>query len=387
MWSIVFIALLIRILVKPLRMTTFDVYRDAGRHWLQAETLYSGRMGFVYSPAVAAFFAPFALLPRSLGLTLWLGLNLAVFVLGLNHFLRTCPAGAFTPLKKMWVNLLLLPLVVGNLDVAQANPFVIGLLLLSVGSARKENWPAAALSIAVAASFKIYPLSLGLLFILAAPAAFALYLAAALLVCSVLPFAVQAPAYVWHQYLGWEKTRLADNRLEYSARHAPMDMWLILNHIFGRVVPEFWYHLLQVGAGAAIAAYVITGRIKGWSKERLLVGLFFLACIWMTLFGPATEGFTYILLAPPVILACLEARAPERPAWLKFLLLSSAILLFAAMIKNSFLHSLTHLESLRIMQPVAALFFLAYCLGWLLNDGYWRPSVPKSERQSVPVHA
>src|SRR5262245_11130047 len=43
----------------------FNDYVLAGYHWIQGEYLYGNWRGFIYSPIVAAFFAPLSILPSA----------------------------------------------------------------------------------------------------------------------------------------------------------------------------------------------------------------------------------------------------------------------------------------------------------------------------------
>jgi hypothetical protein len=43
--------------------------------------------------------------------------------------------------------------------------------------------------------------------------------------------------------------------------------------------------------------FCLVGVRMNWPKERALAGMLALVCIWMTLFGPASELQTYVLLA------------------------------------------------------------------------------------------
>ena len=370
-WCIVFCGLTTHFIFSPLRLTTFDVYRDGGSAWLTFKAIYKGGMGFVYSPIIAALFSSFSRLPRLAGEIVWLLLNQGCFVFGLRAMLKCNLISKCSAAEFITSNLLLMPLAIGNLDVAQANPFVIGLLMYAVATARREQWAATAILVSVAGAFKIYPLSVGLLIALMAPSRYSAYLVSSVLALILLPFAFRPPEYVGSLYHAWISTRFADNRLEYSARHAPLDLWLALNQFGGWHLSESCYRCIQMGGGAAIALYVVVARTRKWGKGRVLVGIFTFGCIWMTLLGPATEGFTYILLAPPAIFVFLEVRAQKQPFWLKFLLYATVFLLLTAIVKNSFVPSLRRSVPLRLMQPVAALLFLSYCLGWIFNGLYW----------------
>jgi hypothetical protein len=83
----------------------------------------------------------------------------------------------------------------------------------------------------------------------------------------------------------------------------------------------------------------------------------------MTLCGPATEGVTYILLAPVVVFALVQAFLEPQSVLLRTLVCCAYTLLFLTAAKNSLLPHLSPLT--RMMQPLGALIFLSYCLFWL----------------------
>src|SRR4029078_9975421 len=61
----------------------------SGKHWLASEPLYSGKRGFVYSPLVAAFFAPFSVLPVAAASILWRLLSAFIFVAAVCKWLKS----------------------------------------------------------------------------------------------------------------------------------------------------------------------------------------------------------------------------------------------------------------------------------------------------------
>jgi hypothetical protein len=87
-WTVVLVVIVLRPLLLSHRGTSFDTYQLAGSRWLRGEDVYSQWMGFVYSPMVAAFFAPFAWLPVSLANILWRILNAALLLGGLAAILK-----------------------------------------------------------------------------------------------------------------------------------------------------------------------------------------------------------------------------------------------------------------------------------------------------------
>jgi hypothetical protein len=116
-------------------------------------------------------------------------------------------------------------------------------------------------------------------------------------------------------------------------------------------------------SGIGIALYCAIRQRRGWPLSRVLAALFSLACVWMMLCGPATEGVTYLLLAPVVVFALVQAFLEPQSALLRTLVCCAYALLFLTAAKNSLLPHLSPLT--RVMQPLAALIFLCYCLFWL----------------------
>jgi hypothetical protein len=381
-WVIIFLGLAIRTLANPNRATAFTVYRLAGNHWLSAQHLYGDWRGFVYSPLGAIFFAPLALLPPGWGNLCWTWLNAGIFLLGVHALLGSGIYPGIKPGYHGIVYVLLIPLVLGNLDTSQANPMVIGFVLLAVAAMPAERWNGAALCVAAATYIKIYPLAVGLLLFLLAPRRLGWRLLLALLVLGLLPFLFQHWSYVSQQYHEWIATRSADDRRLYPIKDVPLDLWFLLVRFGHLPIPGIVYSAFQVLSGGLIAVFCLFGIHKGWPHERLLGGLLAWVCTWMTLCGPATELQTYVLLAPVVVLTLVEACLHLQKRWLQVGLLSVYALLVLAVARTSFLPSLKSLWVLTI-QPIAALIFVGFCVAWLLPDTIWRKEFSGSGSQGL----
>ncbi len=365
-WLVIFLGLAVRTLANPNRATAFTVYRLAGSHWLSGEHLYGDWRGFVYSPIAAVLFAPFGNLPPGWGNLCWTWLNAGLFLLGVAAVLASGIYPGIKPKHRGIVFLLIVPLVLGNLDTGQANPTVIGLLLLAVAAVPAERWSLTALCVAIATYFKIYPLAVGLIFFLIAPRKFGWRLLLALLVLGILPFLFQHWSYVSQQYHEWVSTRSADDRRLYPLKDVPLDLWFLLVRFGHLPIPGLAYTAFQVLSGGAIALFCLVGVRGNWPKERVFAGMLALVCIWMTLCGPATELQTYVLLAPAVVLTLVNAFLYPRSIWLRVGLLVVYFLMVLAVARTSFLPSQKGLWILTI-QPVAALIFLACCLVWFMR--------------------
>src|SRR6516164_9133668 len=78
----------------PRHTGCYDVFAEAGRHWLNVQTLYEPDNPvylelFRYSPLGAALLTPLALVPDPVGNALLRLINLAVFVPGLWWWSQT----------------------------------------------------------------------------------------------------------------------------------------------------------------------------------------------------------------------------------------------------------------------------------------------------------
>jgi hypothetical protein len=341
----------------------------AGLHWMRGEYLYGNWRGFIYSPVTAAFFVPFSCLPPAIAYSLWLLANAAALLGGLTALLILFPGLSQKCVGIIY--LLLLPLALGNLDVGQSNPLVVGLLMFAIAAARVERWNIAAICVAIPTFFKIYPLAMGMLICVIAPRRFGWRLLVAILLFAVAPFLFQHWSYVSDQYHAWIETRISDNRLSYPDKYVPVDLWFLL-HWVGRLPIQPWFYaLIQAGTGAAAALLCIWGKWKNWRMERLLIGLFFLGSAWMPLCGPATEAHTYLLLAPALVLALVQSFHERQPTLLRGLL--SLAFILQLINHDSRTLYLFHFKQRWVFsaQPLSALLFLGYCVYWLLNDSFW----------------
>jgi hypothetical protein len=369
-WTIALAVLVARPLLLSQRGTSFDTYNLAGSHWLRGQNVYTQWMGFVYSPVVAAFFAPFALLPTAIANIIWRLINAAALLGGLSALLRSNLFVGVKPAFAGVAYLVLAPLALGNIDISQANPLVAGLIMLAIAAVYTERWNWAACCIALATFFKIYPLAVGLLICVIAPRRFAWRLFGSLFLLALLPFLFQHWSYVSNQYGEWITTRTADDRRNWPIEKLPLDLWFIIHWVCRLPISQKAFTLIQLGSAAAIAVMCAFGTWKKWNSGRVLIGLFCLSAIWMTLCGPATESYTYLLLATPAILALLDSLDSSLVSWIRFWIWASVTLQLLAIARASFLPHFKPFWALASL-PVSALLFLVYCLAWLLDDAVW----------------
>ncbi|MBV9488179.1 MAG: DUF2029 domain-containing protein [Verrucomicrobia bacterium] len=369
LWTMVLLIVCIRIARLYPQHDVFVTYVSAGRKWMESQALYSTTRGFVYSPLVAACFAPFSWFPGWIGAIVWRLLNAATFCWAVSWWLKVGLPPEIPRTAYPLVFLLLLPLALGNINNGQVNPAIIGLLMVAILAAHLKRWTLSAVCIGISAYLKIYPLSVGLLLVLIFPRQLSWRLALVLIVFAALPFLLQQPAYVQEQYQRWFSTRAADDR-RMNMDIAPRDLAMVLKlvHIH---LSSHAFMFLQVLAGAALAALCAFGRwFRRWSDERVLTCIFALGSCWMLLFGPATESATYVMLAPALVLTLVQAFYQPTPSWMRFLLSASYAVLLSGLMIDSFakLRKSVYVMS---VQPSATLLFAAGAVIWILVSSRW----------------
>jgi hypothetical protein len=90
----------------------------------------------------------------------------------------------------------------------------------------------------------------------------------------------------------------------------------------------------------------------------------------MLLFGPSTEAATYVILAPPLVLAMVQSFHQSRyPAMRLWICTSYAVLLLGSLM-NSFLSLKKGVYTMSV-QPFGGLLFAGYVLTWLMIPSLW----------------
>jgi hypothetical protein len=369
LWSAVLLGICIRIGLVSRDHDVFATYADAGRKWINSQPLYSYTRGFVYSPLIAALFAPFSRFPHWLGGILWRLLTGSVFLAGIFLWLKQGLHAEILQSRYWLVFLFILPLSLGNFNNGQVNPLITGLLMIAIVAAHRRQWILSAVCLGLTAYLKIYPLSVGLLLVLLYPRQLGWRLFVTLVLMGALAFALQHPSYVLEQYQRWFGTRAADDRRT-NMDIAPRDFAMLLKALHINLSSRILL-ILQLLAGIGTAAVCIYGRIRHWSEDRLLVALFTLGTCWMLLFGPSTEDATYAMIAPPLALAVAQAFGEKIPGWMRSLVCSSYAVLLIGLVLNAFF-SLKKTPYTMSVQPFGALMFLVYVVIWIFSSSLWR---------------
>jgi hypothetical protein len=320
-WCILLLVICIRVAISPRAHSVFPIFSTAGRNWLHGQNLYYPYFfdpdldNFRYSPLAATVFVPWSALSDRIGNVVWRLFSAGLYLSALAWLARTALPVCLNRSQQALLFLLAVPLSIGCLNNGQSNVVLITLLLACTAAAQAGRWNLAAGCVALATLFKIYPIVLGLLLILVYPRKFTARFLLALAVGLSLPFLLQRPDYVARQYVHWWDLLMADNRLERPISNmVSRDLWLAIR-LAAVPMSSAGYHVIQVLLGGGMALLSLAGRFAAWPQHRLLTMIFSLAGCWMVLCGPASESCTYILLAPILAWAVLEAGLDGRPLW------------------------------------------------------------------------
>jgi hypothetical protein len=298
-WSVLVVFVCIRGAAAPHSHSCWHVYyQPAGLNWWQGNELY-GRVADTcrYSPLIHAGLAPLARMPERLGGLLWRLLNTGVFLAGMWAWSRHVLPVSLTNTQRALLFLLTLPLVIGNINNAQANLLMFGLLLLGWAALAQERWKSAGAYLALACLIKLYPVAAVMLLLLIYPRRLGFSFIGALVVGLALPFLLHQPEYVARQYGNWLANLRTDDRTQWVVEASYRDLWLLFRNWHVPVTTRS-YLVIQLMAAAGIALVTLALRWRGVPSRLLLNAVLGLAVCWMTVCGPTTESSTYCLLGP-----------------------------------------------------------------------------------------
>lgn len=398
-WLLVLCVISVRLtFAAPRSANVYQTFVNASQYWLEGHDLYcqiaaDGHLDdYRYSPSVAVLLVPLSLLPDRVGGILWRWLSAAILLGALAWFCRSAVDRPLSPNQRAALFLLILPLCAGNLNNGQSNPLLLGLLLASVAACADCRWNIAAACLTIACLLKVYPIALGLLLVVVYPRQLGWRLTLGLAGGFLLPFLTQRPLYVIEQYGQWIDYLGHTDRQRLSVEGAYRDFRLLCR-VWLVPIDGLTYAIVQLASAAAMAALCLYGRLAGWPPGRLLPLLLGLACCWMTLFGVASESATYMLIAPSIAWAILQAQLDRRSVVLQAGLWATYALFAAAQFANWFPDGAVLLHSLG-SQPLATLLLLIGLLAiecGMVRGGRARPAeagpVQDSDPESNPTGA
>lgn len=313
-WGTVAVFLLVRILVQgDRRNSVYPVFAAAARRWLEGGDLYAPGSGFRYPPPAAVLLVPFELAGDLPGSLLWRALNLGAFLGAVWWAMRAgLPAPWSSARRGAFALLLVLPSV-SSLNNGQSNGLLLGALMASAVAAGRRRWVLAAALATLPVLLKVYPLAFGALLTLVWPLRFGAPFAICTLLAFLAPFLLQDPAWVKAQYTTLIEQLRAEDRIA-DFHNAYRDLRLLLSWS-GVALSRAAWTVVQLAAGGACAVWILWLRRRGLAPRLVAAWAFALSTWWMTLFGPATEKATYMLVGPALCWLLVTARRSARLEW------------------------------------------------------------------------
>lgn len=254
-----------------------------------------------YGPFFSIVIAPFAVLPRIVGLILWnVSLTMLMWI-----SVRTSRFSKYEILFMLWYSAhdLLTCLFMQQFNIAVA---ALILLAFTMTERKKELW--ATFFICLGTFVKLLPIvALAFFFFSSNKKRFFLYLIMWSAIMFVAPMLMSSPEYVVGQYESWWhalQAKNATNILDY--RHSANNISL-LGMIRRATLCESYSDLLIIIPGMAIAA-VGFFRIKQWINEPFRKMIVADLLVFVTLFSTGTENSSYILAG--IALSIWYASAP-----------------------------------------------------------------------------
>ncbi len=359
--------------------SVYPIFSEAGRRWASGDRLYIPPTyeldQFRYTPTIAAAFAPWGLLPDRVGAMLWLALSAVLFLGALVAWWRERSTAGLALL-------LAIPISLGSLNNGQCNALLCAMSLLTLLAFRREHWTLAALAATIAVLFKVYPVSLGLLLAILEPRRFGVRFALILAAGLALPYGFRSADYVTEQYRALAARVDGDDRTLFPVIYGYRDFQM-LTRVAGIPLTRSNYQMVELSVAAGFAGLIALGRLRGWSRDRLVWACGALSASWMTVFGPATESSTYIILAPWLAQATIDSAA--RPVWRRVVAYGSFLLFAVSMSMAWFPETVrTPVQSTGIM-PLAGLLLTVSVLAEVLANS--RPQVAAPDQPALATAA
>jgi hypothetical protein len=279
---------------KPQSHTVYPIYSYAARAWQQGEELYVcvPQLDFYrYCPTFAALTTLLLPLGDAWGGAVWRLIGVVILAAGLHRWCRVLAAGDSPALRGL-MYLLIVPFLIQNVHNGQVNTLLMGMLLLAAADAKEDRLGRSAGWFAAAILIKPYVIAIAGLVVLTRPR-LAPRLVLAIVAGLAVSFLFQSPGYVFDAHLEWLHHLTGNDRSNASVRGQYRDLGMVIRRYIAPIAPVA---VLAISAVAGLGLALLT-----WIRRLDLRTAFDLGCCWATVFGPATESCTYLLIAPSLI--------------------------------------------------------------------------------------
>jgi hypothetical protein len=240
---------------------------------------------YKYSPSFAVLFAPFALIPFSISLALWDALNTLLLFFAVDRLL---------PRREAAIALALIYLeVLRSMQRSQSNSLVTALVILAFLAFERRRQLGAAISIAIGAAVKIFPLAaLALAIFYARRMRFALLMVAAMVLVLALPLLVVSPAELAAQYQSWRAIEAVDALSVGGGGGGGLYGGVMqqLRLIFGVSWPNW-----PVQLAGTVLLMLPLARWRNWADASFLLSFLCALLVYMVIFNHQYESPSFVI--------------------------------------------------------------------------------------------
>ena len=240
---------------------------------------------YKYSPSFAVLFAPFALIPFSISLALWDALNALLLFFAVDRLL---------PRREAAIALALIYLeVLRSMQRSQSNSLVTALVILAFLAFERRRQLGAAISIAIGAAVKIFPLAaLALAIFYARRMRFALLMVAAMVLVLALPLLVVSPAELAAQYQSWRAIEAVDALSVGGGGGGGLYGGVMqqLRLIFGVSWPNW-----PVQLAGTVLLMLPLARWRNWADASFRLRVLCALLVYMVIFNHQSESPSFVI--------------------------------------------------------------------------------------------
>lgn len=340
------------------RYNNFIIFRTSFYHLIHKLPLYEIYPKeyfdyFLYHPSFPVLFAPFALLPKEIGLLCWLLTSTAIFLM----MLWKLPFKEESRCIAAWFLLVELS---NAIQSEQTNPVMAAFMVLTVIHLQKEQSVRAALFAALCFFIKGYGAICAIAFLFfPRKRAFITWGIVWGVIGTALPLLFISPALLAQQYADWIHLLTSATIKEDGSLLGMLHAIVLLNPVLDK-----FFLLLAV---ACLLYTLVSGFIKKLDLYPWLLISYLL--IWIVIFNQSTESPTYIIAVLGVVIGCYAM--PLRPQWRYGLLFATLLLTSLAPtdLVPKFINQYAiafHIKSFACM--VVLVFLQGYIGGWRNSD-------------------
>ena len=370
-WAALFATISILILAGS-DHSVVSTYRDATLQWFAGRNIYTDTgHGFLYLPAAAILFAPFAWLPPAACEIAWRLMVIGGFAIGVWR-LGKIVEGRQSDSTFALLTLASLPPALACARNGQSTLIMAGLMMSACVDLAEGRRGRAVLCATLAVALK--PLAVVLL--LLAPfidrrLAWRAALGFVAVLC--LPFVTQRPAFVLDQYAKCAQMFRA------SSHCGMIELWAQPFSVLGLLginVSESTQTAIRLIAAGGAIGLCLAARSRTRST-RAVEYLLAISVLYILLFNPRTENNTYAMLGPVIGLSLVAALVLKPPSRAAVLFLSTLVTLMAVgdALVRLFVPEGEHIW----MTPCLAVLFSVYLIHRLFFREGRRPTLPPAE--------